>query len=206
MAVHSREVWSSELTGWCHCAVALGEMLVLLSVIPAGGRRLRELLDTSGEPAVYAAKGDSAVGNLRDAVKAQLRGAERPSAVFEGLSAGLNARSHIDRGKAVLYVMPNAVLVGFVKPGFPTVKTVVERFSRDELMELREGDEPITGIAGAMARKSSSHALGRAMGASSTVPAITLITHRGDLVFAFKPKERGLARQAYVAIAEEVRQ
>jgi hypothetical protein len=69
-------------------------------------------------------------------------------------------------------------------------------------MEIREGDEPITGVVGAMARKNASHALGRAMGASSTAPAVTLVTRRGDLVFAFKAKERGLARQAYVTISE----
>lgn len=141
---------------------------------------------------------------LHNAMTAQLRGAEHPSSVFAGLSAGLNARSHIDRSMALLYVVPDAVLIGLLKPGFPRAKMVVERFGRDELMEVQEGDEPITGVAGALARKNASHALGRAMGASSKVPAVTLVTRRGDIIFAFKPKDRGLARQAYVTITEQV--
>jgi hypothetical protein len=142
------------------------------------------------------------VGKLQDAMAAQLQRAERPSSEFEGLSAGLNARSHVDRGKAMLFVMPDTVLVGFLKPGILGPKPVVERFSRADVMEIREGDEPITGITGAMVRKNASHALGRAMGASSMAPAVTLVTRRGDLVFTFKQKERGLARQAYIAVAE----
>lgn len=137
---------------------------------------------------------------------AQLRGAERPLATFEGLSSGLNGRSHVDRGRAMLYVLPGTLIAGCLKPGFPRPRVTVDRFSVAELMEVREGDEPITGITGAMARKNASHALGRAMGASSTTPAVTLVTRRGDLVFAFKQKERGLARNAYVTITEQMNQ
>ena len=106
----------------------------------------------------------------------------------------------------MLFVMPGVVVVGVLKAGFPASKTVVERFSRTDLIEIREGDEPIPGVVGAMSRKNASHALGRAMGASSTAPAVTLVTRRGDLTFAFKQKERGLARHAYVAITELVGQ
>jgi hypothetical protein len=141
------------------------------------------------------------VGKLQDAMAAQLRSGEQPSSVSEGLSAGLNARSHVDRRKAMLFVTPDTVIVGCLKAGIPP-KAVVERFDRTDLMEVREGDEAITGISGAMAKKNASNALGRAMGASSTAPAVRLVTRRGDLIFAFKQKERGLAREAFVAITE----
>ncbi len=72
-------------------------------------------------------------------------------------------------------------------------------------MEIRDGQEPITGIAGAINRKNASVAAGRAMGASGTAPAVTLVTRRGDLVFAFKQRESGRAREASVAIGELVK-
>jgi hypothetical protein len=146
------------------------------------------------------------VGKLQDVMAAELRGAGEPLATFDGLSSGLNARPHVDRGGAVLSVLPDRVIVVLGKPGFPRPRVVVERFSPADIMEIRERDEPITGVAGAMARKNSSHALGRAMGASSTTPAVTLVTRRGDLVFAFKQKERGMARQAYITIIEAMGQ
>jgi hypothetical protein len=37
-------------------------------------------------------------------------------------------------------------------------------------------------------------------------PVLTLVTRRGDLIFAFKHKQKGLLRQAYLAIAEMVAQ
>lgn len=144
------------------------------------------------------------MGKLDEAMAAQLQTAEKPLAKFEGLSSGLNGRSNVDRGKAMLYVLPGGVIAGCLKPGFPRPRVVVERFSLTDLMEVREGDEGITGIAGAMARSNARNGLGRAMGASSTTPAVTLVTRRGDLVFAFKQKERGIARQAYVAITDQM--
>jgi hypothetical protein len=147
------------------------------------------------------------MGKLQDVMAAELKSAgQQPLSTFDGLSSGLNARSHVDRGRAILSVLPDSVLVGFMKPSLPMAKAVVERFSPSDIMEVREGDEPITGVAGAMARKNASNALGRAFGASSTTPAVTLVTRRGDLVFAFKQKERGLARQAYVLITEAMSQ
>ncbi len=146
------------------------------------------------------------MGKLQDVMAAELKSAGQPLSTFDGLSAGLNARPEVDRGRAILSVMPGSIVVGFMKPSFPVAKAVVERFSPSDILEVREGDEPITGVTGAMARKNASHALGRAFGASSDHPAVTLVTRRGDLVFAFKQKERGLARQAYVLITETMPQ
>ena len=142
------------------------------------------------------------MGKLQDAMAAESGGSGKPLATFDGLSAGLNARPHLDRGKAMLSVFPGRVVVGFLKPGFPLPKAVVEHFGPADLIEVREGDEPITGVTGAMARKNAQSPVARALGASSTTPAVTLVTRRGDLVFAFKRKERGMARQADVSITE----
>lgn len=141
---------------------------------------------------------------LRAAMDALLLQGEKPTQVFDGLSAGLNAQASSNQTKAQMYVLPGAVIIGFLK-GLIVSKPVVERFTASDLMEVHDGREPITGLAGAINRKNATTAPGRAMGASGTTPAVTLVTRRGDLVFAFKQRELGRAREASVAISELVK-
>lgn len=149
-------------------------------------------------------KGGAMSTNLQAAMDARLLHGEKPTQIFEGLSAGLNARANSNQTRARMYVLPGAVIVGYHK-GLIVSRPVVERFAASDLMEVHDGREPVTGIAGAINRKNASTAAGRAMGASGTTPSVTLVTRRGDLVFAFKQREAGRAREASVAINELVK-
>ncbi len=52
---------------------------------------------------------------LRAAMDAHLLEGEKPDRVFDGLSAGLNARASSNQTKAQMYILPGAVIVGFLK-------------------------------------------------------------------------------------------
>ena len=139
---------------------------------------------------------------LPEEMASYLKSGERAERTFTGVSAGLNASPNAGRMQALLYVLPSAIVIGVEKPGILKKRSQVERFNVSDIMQIREDDVGVTGLAGAIERKNASHAVGRAMGHSGAVPAITLRTRRGDVIFAFKPKERGLTREAYVAISD----
>lgn len=144
--------------------------------------------------------------DVTGAMEAHLRRSDSPRQEFHGLSSGLNGTSRLGRLPAVMYVTPDSVLVGSIRVRMlGRNEVVVERFARSEIMRVVEGDQPVTGLAGALERKNARSALGRAMGASSSEPAVTLVTRRGDLIFAFKRKDLGKCRQAFVAISDLIR-
>ena len=75
-------------------------------------------------------------------------------------------------------------------------------------MEVREGEaRERTGIDAWSAERNRRLPGMSAIGALSVnEPVLTLVTRRGDVIFAFKQKEKGRLRQAYLAIAEMMAQ
>ena len=141
------------------------------------------------------------MADLASALRQLIRPGESLLAQFNCLSSGLNASPTSGRQSALVYVVPGAVVIGWVKrPGFG--KVLAERFERRELMMVLEGDVPITGLEGELARRNAKHPLGRLLGASSSIPAVTIKTRRGDVVLAFTPKNRGQARQLHVLLTD----
>jgi hypothetical protein len=147
------------------------------------------------------------MGKLENALDAELGQGVRPSVVCKGTSAGLNGASNANRTDALLYVIPGrGVLVARVKFGIIS-SVIVERFTIRELMEVREGEAQRTGVDAWSAERNRRLPGMSAVGAMSvSEPVLTLVTRRGDLIFAFKHKQKGLLRQAYLAIAEMVAQ
>lgn len=144
-------------------------------------------------------------GAVADVVVQAMEGVLSPGETqeheFVGLSAGLNASPRAGRYPAHLWILPTAVIVGRSKPGL-RAKAEVERFSLSEIMSVQELEVAKTGLAGAMDRKTASHALGGLFGATADLPAILLSTRRGDVTFAFAAKQRGQVRAAFVAISD----
>lgn len=116
---------------------------------------------------------------------------------YKGMSAGMNASSAKNRTKAGMLVTSTGVIIGNEGAFF---KRKIERFDRSDILEISEDDIPRTGLQGAVSRKNESHAMARAFGATSADPGVYLRTSRGDIAFCFKPKERGLCREAFLAI------
>lgn len=143
------------------------------------------------------------MSRVSDALEKQLGAGERLLHTFNGLSDGLN-RSARQAGDAAMGITELGVVVAWVKLGL-LPKVVVERFAWQEVIDVNESDDPLPGPAGAMERKNATHMLGRAMGASSTRPTVTVRTRRGDFSLFFKPKERGLVRTAHLAVADALR-
>jgi hypothetical protein len=145
------------------------------------------------------------MGRLDNAMNAQLGPGEKPSVVCKGTSSGLNGTARANRTDAMLYVLPGkGVLVGRLKIGIINTP-VVERFGLAEIMEVREGDAARTGgDAWSARRNAASPVMSALTNTSMSEPALTLMTRRGDVIFAFKQKEKGLLRQAYLAIAEMI--
>ena len=141
---------------------------------------------------------------VSDALLEQLRPGERLQQSFKGLSDGLN-RSSRQALDAALGVTDQGVIVAWVKMGLRP-KVVAERIAWSEILDVEEGEDPLPGLAGAMERKNASHMLGRAMGATSRRPTLTVVTRRGDFSMFFQPKERGMLRSARLAVAEGLRQ
>ena len=147
------------------------------------------------------------MGKLENALNAELGPGVKPSVVCKGTSAGLNGASNANRTDAMLYVLPGSgVLVARVRLGIVS-KVIVERFPIPQLMEVSEGEAERTGIDAWSAERNRRLPGMSAIGAMSVnEPVLTLMTRRGDVIFAFKHKEKGLLRQAYLAIAEMIAQ
>lgn len=140
--------------------------------------------------------------DITGAMKEHLRTTDGPRQEFHGFSSGLNGGEHLSRLRAIMYVTPTAVLVGWLKQRLFGFKVIVERIELGEIIEVVEGCSEKTGLLGAMDSSNARSPVLRAMGATSSQPTVTIVTRRGDLVFAFKPKDLGSVRQAYVAISD----
>jgi hypothetical protein len=147
------------------------------------------------------------MGKLENALDAELGPGVKPSVVCKGTSAGLNGASNANRTDAMLYIIPGrGVLFARVKLGIGS-KVIVERFPIPQLMQVSEGEAGRTGIDAWSAERNRRLPGMSAIGAMSVnEPVLTLMTRRGDVIFAFKHKEKGLLRQAYLAIAEVIEQ
>jgi hypothetical protein len=122
--------------------------------------------------------------------------------VFNGMSTGLN-RDRGNAGKASICLTDDAVIVGWEGGGLLS-KASAERFEYGEIMSVADGDAALTGIQGAAARKNASSPIGRMMGHTGSAPAVFLTTRRGDITVNFGHKERGVAREAMVAIGDQL--
>jgi hypothetical protein len=118
------------------------------------------------------------------------------------LSAGLNASPRATRLPAEAWITPEALLVGVARIAVRKPNFVVERFEAFDVIGVEEGETAVTGLQGAMERKNATHALGRAIGAGEPIPAVVVVTRRGDVTLAWLKNDRGAARQAFLAIAE----
>ncbi|MDZ5447208.1 hypothetical protein U2F26_31610 [Micromonospora sp. 4G57] len=137
------------------------------------------------------------------AMGSHLGAADSPHQQFRGSSSGLNGG---DQGKwltAVMYVTPVAVLVGWLKQSwYGKLSVIVDRFERHDIMEVKEGYAVKPGFLGDLERRNAKSMVGAIGGLNGTYPALTIVSRRGDLVFAFGPKDLGSVRQAYVAISD----
>lgn len=139
---------------------------------------------------------------VEEAVGRQLQPSETIEMVFSGMSTGLN-RERGNAGKASVCITDRSLIVGWETVGLRT-KATAERFQFGEVMQVADGDAGLTGVQGALARKNATSPVGRAFGASGSAPALFLTTRRGDVTVTFGRKERGLAREAMVAISDRI--
>jgi hypothetical protein len=140
------------------------------------------------------------MSKLENAVQAEVKVGERVQQRYEGLSDGLNRQMH-NAGAALMLVTDHGVLAAWLKTGL-LPKPVVERFELSDLIGVRESEDALPGLTGALERKNATKALGRAMGNASTRPTLTVQTRRGDFALFFKPNQRGDLRSAYLAIGD----
>ncbi len=128
----------------------------------------------------------------------RLRAGDQPVRTFECISTGLNGSLIANPLNAILCITNSAVIVAWEKPAITWRKALAERFEREQILGVEEGAVAMSGLAGALARKSAEHPLGPAIGQTGKSPALTLKTRRGDVVLFFKAKAKGDLREAYV--------
>ena len=143
------------------------------------------------------------MGRLEEGAFSQLKFGEASVDPFRGTTAGLKARASADRQPALLYVTPSAVVVS-AKSGVLGLGLDVQRFEAADIVSVRAEIVDVSGVKGMFARQNETSPVGRALGATSAVPAVVLRTRRGEIVFAFKPRQADAARDATAAVAPDV--
>jgi hypothetical protein len=141
------------------------------------------------------------VSKLSDAARSALAPGERPVACYDGESAGLNASSTAGRNRAAICVGSQSVVISRLRLSL-RVETCRIPFS--DILEMAEGNTPMTGLSGMAARKNANHLVGQAMGLRSDTAALTLRTRRGDITFGFGRTRKAAAnsRAAFVALSD----